>query len=221
MRYETGHRPGQELVASATVSSGVHDPGGVSYGAYQLSSVVGTVASFLRKNGAPWASAFGTEDPKIRDGAFAQTWKRIARRDGWRFYAAQHDFIRATHYDRVINRIYRATGINLDQSGIAVRNVVWSCAVQHGRAARIIEEAMAQVHGAQRVAQDGLSVYQRNHLSFATELAYERALIIAIYAARRAYVINTVKQPNLVKRYDAEEPDALAELATYGTERTP
>jgi hypothetical protein len=38
MKYETSARPGQEAKAAARVSTGKGDAGGVSYGAYQLSS---------------------------------------------------------------------------------------------------------------------------------------------------------------------------------------
>jgi len=48
--FESGGRgPG-------TVSSGKGDPGGVSYGIYQLSSKAGTVAGFLSGEGAPWGA---------------------------------------------------------------------------------------------------------------------------------------------------------------------
>lgn len=51
-RFESGGRgPG-------TISGGESDPGGVSYGTYQLASRTGTAARFLANEGARWAQDF-------------------------------------------------------------------------------------------------------------------------------------------------------------------
>ena len=51
-KYETGGRgPG-------TVSTGSGDPGGVSYGSYQMATKMGTVARFVAQTGFQWAADF-------------------------------------------------------------------------------------------------------------------------------------------------------------------
>lgn len=56
-RFESGERgPG-------AVSSGKGDPGGVSYGIWQLSSRAGTAAAFMASEGAPWQGDFAGAAP--------------------------------------------------------------------------------------------------------------------------------------------------------------
>ncbi len=89
MRYETSFRPGQEAEAAGVVSTGVSDPGGVSYGAYQLaSSAKGghQVQAFLCANGLPWAARFASKDPTTAAGDFAKTWHEVAGKEGMVFF---------------------------------------------------------------------------------------------------------------------------------------
>ena len=66
-RYESGGR------GCGTVSGGQGDPGGVSYWLHQLASKTGTVAAFLKAEGARWAAELGaahavvcgTEKPEV------------------------------------------------------------------------------------------------------------------------------------------------------------
>jgi hypothetical protein len=106
-RFESGGRgPG-------TVSGGVGDPGGVSYGTVQLSSRTGTAARFM-----------------------------VAEREGEVFGAAQHAFIERTHYRPAVAAVLKETRLDLDSRHPAVRDAAWSVAVQHGRAARILSGAV-------------------------------------------------------------------------------
>jgi len=162
-RYESGGRgPG-------TVSSGKGDPGGVSYGLYQLASKTGTVAAFIAAEGKRWALEL---DGFPGTAEFTAAWKAIAAREPAAFADAQHAFIERTHYRPCVDKVKTRTGLDLDRRPDAVRDVVWSCAVQHGRAADIICTAIAKVD-----AMPG-----RNSKD------YDRSLIGAIYDARTAYV---------------------------------
>src|SRR5215203_2261618 len=51
-KYETSGR------GPATVSTGSGDPGGVSYGSYQMATKTGTVARFVSQADFPWRSEF-------------------------------------------------------------------------------------------------------------------------------------------------------------------
>lgn len=129
-KYETGGRgPG-------TVSSGFDDPGGISYGSYQMTSQTmtksgdiirgGTVAAFLKH------SNFGNEFAGMApgDARFNEKWKALAKADPT-FAEAQHAYIKQTHYDRMTERL-KHKGVDLSDRGQAVQDALWSTAVQYG-----------------------------------------------------------------------------------------
>lgn len=171
--YESGGRgPG-------AVSGGVNDPGGVSYGTYQLASATGTCAAFVKAEGKPWAGELGVGKPG--SAAFSAAWKAIAAREPAVFRQAQHAFIERTHYRPVITAVEDRKAINLDARSEAVRNMVWSCAVQHHGAPNILIKAVDTVdQSTERDAPD-----------------YDRKLIEAGYDARTAYVLEVAKNPKL------------------------
>jgi hypothetical protein len=123
----------------ATISSGKNDPGGKSYGSFQLSLTKGTLAAYIK------ASKYGKEFAGLALGspAFDQKWREIAARDPKGFEADQHDFIQRTHYDRLNNNLAK-TGIKLAGRGRAVNEMLWSSSVQYGQADELIEGAIAQ-----------------------------------------------------------------------------
>jgi len=198
-QFESGGRgPG-------VVSGGVGDPGGVSYGIYQLASKTGTAARFLQNEGRPWTRVFGNAAPG--SAAFSKVWCEVAQREPEAFAAAQHAFIERTHYRPAVAAVLEATGFDLDSRHQAVRDATWSVAVQHGRAARILAAAVAQAEA--ELARDGAS-------------AYDRALIEAIYAQRSRYVLGVAERSGaagarmlrsvVANRYPAELKAALAML---------
>ena len=131
--YESGGRgPG-------TVSGGQGDPGGVSYGLFQLASRTGTAAAFVRAEGARWSAEL-TGEPGSP--AFSAAWRAIASRDGEAFAAAQRAFIERSHYHPAVRSVLDATGHDLDRRPDALRDVVWSTAVQHGQAAQLLTGAV-------------------------------------------------------------------------------
>lgn len=202
-RYESGGRgPG-------TVSTGRNDPGGVSYGLYQLASRTGAVAAFLAGEGARWAAEFGAAPPGTP--AFGATWQAIARRQPAEFARAQHGFIARTHYQPVAAAVLARTGLDLAGRSAAVQDVCWSCAVQHGAAARLISGAIAVTDA--QVARGAAD--------------YDRWLIEAIYAARSDHVRRLAARAApgpaatlrglAERRYPAERAAALAMLPAAGS----
>lgn len=197
-QFESGGRgPG-------AVSSGTADPGGVSYGIYQLASRAGTVAAFMRAEGALWAADFGNTAPG--SAAFSRIWRLVADRDSQAFADAQHAFIERTHYRPAVTAVLQATGLDLDSRHQAVRDAVWSVSVQHGGAATILKAAVGEV--------DATLLRSRAD--------YDRALIVAIYAQRSAYVLRVAGRSTAAEartlraitenRYPAELKAALAML---------
>jgi hypothetical protein len=133
-KYESNGDPGR-------VSSGVGDIGGVSYGAYQMtSSGGGTVSRFLKSEaGSPWASEFAGLVPGTKE--FSEKWKEIALRDPEKFLAAQHEYIKQTHYDPLVQGV-KEIGLDVANRSSALQNVIWSTSVQHGGNTNIVELAL-------------------------------------------------------------------------------
>lgn len=198
-RYESGGRgPG-------TVSSGVGDPGGVSYGLYQLASKTGTCAAFISEEGKRWAAEFGAAQPGST--AFSAAWKAVAGQEPEEFGAAQHAFIERTHYRPVVEKVKASTGLDLDSRHNAIRDATWSCAVQHGGAATILTDAVR--------ATELITARQ--------EAVYDSRLLDAIYNRRSAYVRGVAARSSgaaaktllsvVENRYPAELARAKAMLA--------
>ncbi|MGS0741352.1 VgrG-related protein [Glaciimonas sp. GG7] len=129
-RFESG------TGGAATISTGRGDHGGASYGTYQLSSKMGTLDKFLS------ASKYGADFKGMTPGSrhFNAKWKEIAATDT-EFGAAQHDFIKNTHYDPQMEML-RKTGIDLSARGAGVHDSVWSTAVQFGGKSKLIQSAL-------------------------------------------------------------------------------
>ena len=199
-QYETGGRgPG-------TVSSGAGDPGGVSYGTYQLAGNLGRPQQFLANEGRAWAAEFGGTSPGSP--AFTATWKAIAAREPERFEAAQHAYIQRTHYDVQVQHVNAATSLDLSTRSAALKDVAWSTSVQHGPESQVIVRAMARVEAQGVKPSDGQ--------------AYDRALINAVYDERGkrnddgtlAYFTSASAQvqTSVANRFASERRDALAML---------
>ncbi|HKV35702.1 MAG TPA: LysM peptidoglycan-binding domain-containing protein [Pyrinomonadaceae bacterium] len=196
-KYETGGRgPG-------VVSTGVGDPGGVSYGSYQMASKMGVPQRFVCQQGFPWLQDFANLTAGSAD--FTACWKRIAAAQTDAFQKAQHAFIKQSHYDLLAAKILAENKLDVNTRSVALQNVVWSTAVQHGGATPIVGRAIA-------------------NLSCATsDPTYDKQLICAIYAERGrkkpdgnlAYFGKSSPsvQAGVSKRFQNEQVDALNMLA--------
>jgi len=196
-KYETGGRgPG-------TVSTGSGDPGGVSYGSYQMATRTGTVARFVTQAGFTWLGDF--RNLSAGTAPFTACWKRIAAEQTDAFQKAQHEFIKKTHYDLLAAKILNDDGLDVNTRSRALQDVVWSTAVQHGGGTPIVHRAIAKVTVPR------------------TDPSFDEQLIRAVYAERGrkkpdgnlAYFSKS--SPNVQKgvanRFKNECQDALAMLA--------
>lgn len=146
--------------------------GGTSYGKYQIASRVGSMKSFISfldaeaPDLATRLRNAGPANTGCRTGKMPTEWKAIAKEQPERFEQLQETFIRKTHYDPALAAIGERTKLNPDSLSPAMREVVWSTAVQHGPngAARIFEQA------------DGMSGK--------ADASYERKLITNVYNIR-------------------------------------
>ena len=199
-QYESGGRgPG-------AVSSGAGDPGGVSYGTYQLAGNMNRPQEFLANEGSRWASEFGGARPGTA--AFTAAWRDIAAREPEAFEAAQHDYIQRTHYQVQADQVQTQTGVDVTNRSAALRDVVWSTSVQHGPETQVIARAMTNVQAQGVTPGDGQT--------------YDRALINAIYDERGrrsdsgglAYFSSSsaAVQASVANRFADERRDAVAML---------
>src|SRR5262249_38423087 len=148
----------------AMVSSGAGDPGGVSYGSYQLKSKDGDLAGFLANEGNRWASRFAGLKPGAE--AYGAAWRQAAAEDPDEFGRAQSAYADRVYYRPQVERIQGETGLDVTTRSRALQNAVYSTSVQHGSGTGVIVRAVNQVK------------------ADPSDPAYDADLINAIYAER-------------------------------------
>ncbi|MHC1712189.1 MAG: hypothetical protein AB9872_08570 [Solidesulfovibrio sp.] len=133
--------------------------GGTSYGQYQIASKTGTMdyfIKFLDEKAPDLASKLksaGSADTGGRSGSMPNTWREISATDPKRFEALQHEFIRTNNYVPAAKSLVLTTGVDVTKRSYALREVLWSTAVQHGPAgaekifSQAIEKAEAMPAG--------------------------------------------------------------------------
>lgn len=201
-KYETGGRgPG-------TVSAGVGDPGGVSYGSYQMTSKPngGTVAQCVSQPDFRWRDAFSDLTPATPE--FSNKWKEIAAAHPEEFQEAQHLYIKATHFDVLVAKIKTDDGLDVTKRSHALQDVIWSTAVQHGPNTNVVHRALETLRGA--------GPFNLEHPEF------DNKLIPAIYAERGRQdaqenlvyfsKASPAVQQGVASRFVAELKDALKML---------
>nr|WP_246276680.1 S8 family serine peptidase [Microcoleus asticus] len=191
-KYETGGRgPG---------TIGDDPTGGLSYGTYQLATKPGSLAGFLKSEiASKWSSELQPLTPGTK--AFNNKWKEIASRDAEEFSAAQHEYIKITHYDPLANKLRKTLDLDVNKHSQALQNVIWSTAVQHGANTKLVNNALK-----------GKNISQLS----------ESELINAIYAERGkkdsagnlVYFSSSPRniQNSVANRFVDEQADALAML---------
>ena len=116
---------------------GKGDPGGVSYGTYQLASKVGRADQFVQKY-------YPDEFKGLKGGTdeFTKKWKKLADQDPKALHANEHAFIKETHYDPQVKKLEKELSLDVAKRSAAFRDMVWSVAVQHGPNTGIIVTAV-------------------------------------------------------------------------------
>ena len=193
-KYESGGR------GPATVSTGKGDPGGVSYGTYQLASKIGRADQFVKRY---YPEEF--KGLKGGTGEFTKKWKELAARDPEGLRANEHAYIKETHYDPQARKIEKELGLDVGKRSAALRDVAWSVAVQHGPNTDVIVTAVKPLLKGAKV-----------------EDVTDEAVIRAVYAERgrkdkdgklaRFRGVGDNLIPGLTRRFENELKDALEML---------
>lgn len=132
-RYESG--------TAGSAAIGYDKTGGTSYGKWQLSSKQGSLEGFLRyldaQGGAAAATAArlraaGPADTGSRQGAMPEAWKKEAQANA-EFERWQREYVRGTFYEPAAQSLPGGAAA-LASASPAVREMIWSTAVQHGAA---------------------------------------------------------------------------------------
>jgi hypothetical protein len=213
VRGSGGNGNGQESLGSLAArfesggagiaAIGYDQVGGTSYGKYQIASRVGTMRDFLKfldKEAPDMAGKLRSAGPAntgSRRGRMPEVWQQIAAEQPARFEALQEKFIRESHYAPALDALTKAAGIEPGRLSPAMREVLWSTAVQHGPsgAARIFSRAASRAGGdienaqAQRKIIDRVYAIRAEQFGSSTEevrssvrnrLKQEKALALAM-----------------------------------------
>lgn len=196
-----------------TVSSGKGDPGGVSYGIYQMASKVKGEVSHKSTAGVFVAKHYPKDFGNLMPGSaeFSAVWKKVSQREAERFAGMQHQFIQATHFDPKVKALLDSTGVDINQRSRPLQDAVWSTCVQHGKALDILTKAFNSAGNAK---------------------ASDKQLIEAIYKVRTAFVAHlrdNAKNPGdrktfeniIANRYPQELKNALKGLSNAGETPAP
>lgn len=133
-RFESGK--------GGTATIGYDGPGGTSYGSYQLSSKMGSLAEFVNwlRNKSP--EAYNVLYPMLnqantgsRQGAFPNAWLQLVK-EGKITHELEHEFFMNKFYGKALSLIQKANPEMAQwiQSNRALQECLWSSAVQHGPA---------------------------------------------------------------------------------------
>jgi hypothetical protein len=129
--------------------------GGTSYGKFQISSRAGTMnrfLNFLAEREPAMADRLRRSGPAntgSTQGRMPAEWAKIAAESPERFEKLQTEFITKDHYQPAREKILEQTGVDIESARPALREALFSTAVQHGAsgAARIFNQAIDKFLG--------------------------------------------------------------------------
>lgn len=134
---------------------------------------------------------------KIGSASFDKAWKNLAKNKD--FGSLQHNFIRKEFYTPVVNRAKKELGINIAGAPLAMQNVIWSTAVQHG------------VGGAMTILKRAGIKKGVSYESAINKIYNERSKVGTYFKSSSKAVQKSVKN-----RFANERKDALAALRAGG-----
>jgi hypothetical protein len=130
-KYESNLNPG-------AISDIKGDYGGKSYGAWQFSSKMGSLNSFINSLKGNYNELYSRlSEAKLRDGNkfgenFDAAWTNIALTNRDEFLKVQQNYVKQTYYDKVAQSLKSKYGFDIDKRSPALQESLWSTVVQHG-----------------------------------------------------------------------------------------
>ncbi|WP_309540396.1 hypothetical protein [Nitratidesulfovibrio liaohensis] len=202
--------------------------GGTSYGKYQISSRAGTMDRFLdfARQAAPDIAsrleAAGPANTGGKTGEMPRVWREIAEEQPDRFEALQERFIHESHYAPALQAVSRAAGLDKGTLSPALREVLWSTAVQHGPAGatRIFARAldnMAERQAAPQEAGQGDATVQAGTAKAGRN--FEKQLIREVYAVRSGQFGSSSERVQAAVQNRLDREMKLAPAMTDGKNR--
>lgn len=194
-KYESNGDPG-------SVSSGVGDYGGKSYGAWQFSSKMGSLDGFVNwLQNHNYGFYKSLMDARKKDGntncgpEFDKVWKKLANDHYNDFYNLQHQYVKENFYDQLLTRLLTTGDYSKVLSSFAVRNAIWSTVVQHG------------VGGAYSIISP--LKFEKDPAQFVKKIYAERGRTNSDGVLVHFYSSSPAVQAGVAKRFKNEEKDAL------------
>ena len=174
--YESGNNDR----SVGTISYNKSDPGGKSYGKYQIATRTGTLKRYIA-----W-STFNSEFQGVHPASkeFDAVWKRLAEESPEEFEADQFNFIKTTHYDPVY-RVARDFGFDVDNR--AIQEALFSIGVQHGGYRHILKMAL-QLKKSEKY--DDLTALYEARKKYVSSLSLPSALKDALLRRYEAEIVS-------------------------------
>lgn len=174
-RFESGDK--------GAAAIGYDRTGGTSYGKFQISSRAGTMSRFLNylsEQEPAWAERLrgsGPANTGSARGRMPAEWAKIAAESPERFERLQTEFIKKDHYQPAREKIREQTGVDIEAAKPALREALFSTAVQHGAtgAARIFGEVIDKFLNKPEAAQAAVPGAK----------SFEQALVSEVYNKRQ------------------------------------
>lgn len=182
-KYESGKK------GVASISGGKGDPGGASYGKYQLASRTGTLSRYLKQSG--YDKQFAGLSPGSPE--FNAKWTELAKSDK-AFGDSQHEFIKKTHFDPAIKE---AAKLGFDVNNRAIQEAIWSGSIQHGGIKKILADTAGKPGFAQMGAKEQIAAF------------YQARGDYAAFHMRKNGASEAVIQNASYKRYKDEIKDVM------------
>lgn len=204
-KYESNGNPG-------CISSGDGDPGGKSYGSYQLSSNAGSLQAFvgwLQLGDYAWMGN-ALAQYELCSSDFDMKWRELADSYYYDFATAQHDYIRYAYYDPAV-AVLADAGWHIINHTAVMQDVIWSRAVQYGPGL-IVEMWTDACHKMFNTSDGDYTGYP--NLTYIDDARFDYDLTVSIYlrVCKSPEWNNTRLRESLNDRFDSECHDALARI---------
>ncbi|GFZ33956.1 hypothetical protein CSC2_44820 [Clostridium zeae] len=178
-KYESNGNPG-------TYNTTPGDPGGTSYGPWQLAVKVGSVDSFLMWLKNENVDFYNTlisakqADNNTYSTNFNNAWSKLGTDHYDEFFEVQKKYIKVTYFDQLVKVLQNSgTDYSSRLNDYSVRNMLWSTAVQHG------------VGGAKNIIQIYKDV--TNDVDFVNDVYDERSKVDIYFSSSSDAVKQAVK----------------------------